>query len=452
MDCKSVVGRYITYPVIDKRYLEGFTPSANLSLIAFVRLSASGSLNINMTRVQELGDAWQSETLTRFAEDLSENGSSVNAGQLVGHRHFYANDYTIHRGSDYISTLKMFSKRTKNAECVNSENPFGFHLADGTQYTYVVGNEYEDISAAWDWNLIPGITVDYGATPLSCDKTRFGGVEMFVGGVSNGATGVSAMRYTNPATKSLRFQKAWFFLNDVEYVMVSNISSSTGSEVYSVLDQRRHAGPIFINDEEVSLQQNVVTNFTTPTSLWHGGVGYTFEPNLAGVLSISIGPKTGDWSSISVSKQPPTTVDLYTAFIRHTSLDTPISYAVYPGTPSVEDFMEKNSSTQVRSIRNDPSISAVYDDTNDLAMMVFWDPQGGCVTQNTGSEEVTICSTANAAVIYDTAQSVVTISDPSQTLSSLELNFRFAESGQNKSLTFSLTQNGQAGGSVAMKL
>ena len=30
--------------------------------------------------------------------------------------------------------------------------PLGFHLSDGTLYTYLHGNEYEDIAAAWDWN------------------------------------------------------------------------------------------------------------------------------------------------------------------------------------------------------------------------------------------------------------------------------------------------------------
>jgi hypothetical protein len=32
----------------------------------------------------------------------------------------------------------------------------GFHLADGTLYTYLLGDEYEDIAAASGWNLIPG--------------------------------------------------------------------------------------------------------------------------------------------------------------------------------------------------------------------------------------------------------------------------------------------------------
>lgn len=30
--------------------------------------------------------------------------------------------------------------------------PFGFHLSDGTLYTYLDGDEYEDIAASWDWN------------------------------------------------------------------------------------------------------------------------------------------------------------------------------------------------------------------------------------------------------------------------------------------------------------
>ena len=70
-----------------------------------------------------------------------------------------------------MTTLRMFSSRTQNTECVNDQNvsiindvvhtrrsyddtiqPLGFHLSDGTLYTYLQGDEYEDIAAAWDWN------------------------------------------------------------------------------------------------------------------------------------------------------------------------------------------------------------------------------------------------------------------------------------------------------------
>lgn len=99
----------------------------------------------------------------------------------------------VTRGARYVSTLKMYSSRTRNTECINSQNPLGFHLADGTTYTYVTGDEYEDIAAAWDWNMIPGTTVDYGAAPLQCDTANQVGVENFVGGVSTGKLGMAVM-------------------------------------------------------------------------------------------------------------------------------------------------------------------------------------------------------------------------------------------------------------------
>jgi hypothetical protein len=78
--------------------------------------------------------------LISFATSLSEKTTSANAGNLIGNRMFYASDYMVcvfhamkvlemltslckvHRGSNYVSTLKMYSNRTKNAECTNSQN------------------------------------------------------------------------------------------------------------------------------------------------------------------------------------------------------------------------------------------------------------------------------------------------------------------------------------------
>ena len=56
----------------------------------------------------------------------------------------------VYRGPNYVSTVKGYSVRTLNTECINDQNPTGFHLADGTLFTYVQGDEYEDIAAAWD--------------------------------------------------------------------------------------------------------------------------------------------------------------------------------------------------------------------------------------------------------------------------------------------------------------
>jgi len=56
---------------------------------------ATSSIKINLTEVRELGQLWSSDTLTRFANDLSATSSSANAGQLEGNMMFYTNDYMV---------------------------------------------------------------------------------------------------------------------------------------------------------------------------------------------------------------------------------------------------------------------------------------------------------------------------------------------------------------------
>ncbi|KAF9270093.1 polysaccharide lyase family 8 protein [Marasmius fiardii PR-910] len=424
----STLPRFISFPIADSQ--------------------ATANINLNLTKIGQLGAQWQSSSLAHFAQ-LSQDTSSVNAGQLVGIRHFYANDYIVHRGSNYVSTVKMYSKRTKNTECTNSQNPLGFHLADGAQYNYIIGNEYEDIAASWDWNLIPGITVDYAATALTCNKITFTGIESFVGGVSTDTTGLAVMRYTNPNIKSLRFQKAWFFLDgDMQYVMISNITSTTKAQVYSVLDQRRHTGPIVVDSQEVTLEENKITNFTNFSTLWHGGVGYSFETNNATALSLNVGPKTGNWSSIGTSTQPPATVDLYAAWLHHTTVASPIAYSVFPGTANADAFLQRKNAAQVHVVQNDGTASALFDNSARTIMIAYWAANGGCVTVADAS--ITVCSSANAVVIYDVDTNTVTTSDPSQILSSVDLTFKTSSGDRTVSLT--LPTGGDAGKSVSQKI
>ena len=128
------------------------------------------------------------------------------------------------------------------------------------------GTEYGDIAGAWDWNLIPGTTTDYAATKLTCGSTQYTAEEAFVGGASDGQIGAAAMRYKNPATGSLSFQKAWFFLDDdVQHVMVAAANTTSGKDhpVISVLDQKRLNGAVVVDGQEVTS----AGNFSGATSL-----------------------------------------------------------------------------------------------------------------------------------------------------------------------------------------
>jgi hypothetical protein len=300
--------------------------------------------------------------------------------------------------------------------------PFGFHLADGTLYTYLRGNEYEDIAAAWDWNLIPGTTVDYGATPLNCSQAQWNGLESFVGGVSNGKTGAAVMKYLNPLTKAFSWQKAWFFLDDdTQYVMITNITSYTNASVYSVLDQRRHSGAIYVDNDTSNAPGNQ-TFVGTVSSLWHGGVGYLFEPGSTR-LSLSVGERTGAWSAIGISTQPPTTVDLFAAWIQHQNLTQPIAYTIFPGT-TFDSFRSKSRRRrEIVLLQNDAHISAVLDVRCGTISAVFWDASGGTLPLGDvtfgGYGPAIITVSGNVALMLDFKDWTLTVSDPSQTLTSV---------------------------------
>ncbi|KAJ8502797.1 hypothetical protein ONZ45_g11431 [Pleurotus djamor] len=395
----SVVGRAISLPVLDKQ--------------------ATAQLNINLTQVQELGGLWESDVLIRFAQSLSGAASTANAAQLIGNRMFFTNDYMVHRGSNYITTIRMYSKRTLNTECTL----LGFHLSDGTVYTYLQGNEYEDIAGAWDWNLIPGTTTDFGATPLDCSHTKFTGIEGFVGGVSTGTTGIAVMRYTNPLTKALRWQKAWFFLGDgSQHVMVSGLSSTSTAPVVTVLDQRLHVGDVVVDG--VAIAASGTFSFPDAQSMWHGGVGYVFlSSNGTFPLNVDVGSKQGDWSKIGTSKRPPFTVDLMTATISHRDHAVPYAYTAFPGM-DIDPFVARaNTPLPFSTLQNDEHVSAVFDRIRNTAMMVFWDVAGGSFAfSHDDLGRVTISSTGNAALTLDLTSFKVMLADPSQELALLTIS------------------------------
>ncbi|KAJ3511289.1 hypothetical protein NLJ89_g4184 [Agrocybe chaxingu] len=433
----SALGRFLTFPVVDDQ--------------------ATGRIKIDLGEVLTLGEEWSSKTLIDFANDLSVDTTDANAGSLTGNRMFYANDYMVHRGRNYVTTLKMYSTRTLNSECVNAQNPKGFHLSDGVLYTYLQGNEYEDIAAAWDWDLIPGITVDYQATPLDCATILKTGIESFVGGVSDSTVGIGVMRYTTPSTQALHFQKAWFFLeDDVQHIAISQLSSTTSAPVFSVLDQKRFAGSLIVDGAPTIKSTSSATAVKT---LWHGNVGYTF--NELARVSLEVGEKMGDWSAIGISTQPPATVNLFSARIEHGASLSPTSYTAFPGTTH-DTFIQKANRLRLQEIRNDANISAVYDETHRTAMAVFWSAEGGSVVikADLASASIKVTSDGNAAVIYRLDSGQVTLADPTQSLRRVHLSFDLGIGrkpphwgvGRTKNLVFELPTGGIAGKSVTQTL
>ncbi|KAG8851222.1 hypothetical protein FRB96_009425 [Tulasnella sp. 330] len=401
---------------------------------------ASAGIEFNLTQVLQLGTYWNSTSMVTAATDLTEKSKGANAGKLNGNRMFWINDYMVHRGLNYVTTVKMVSDRTKNSECLNAQNPFGFHMGQGTSYTYVIGTEYENITNAWDWNIAPGITTDYGATFLNCSTVQVQGNRTFVGGASDGNIGVAAMDYVNPLTHNFTYRKSWFFFeDDVEHVLVWGITSNDSAPVYSVLDQKRYNGPIYIDGKK--LPEHTGQNKTGVASLWHSQVGYTFaNSSLDGEshqLSVTVANRTGNWSTIGISAVPGLpTEELFAGLIQHpsTNLSEPLAYSVYPGTTSYSEFERKSKYRRVTTIRNDGSISAVLDKHKGVAMAVFWNATGGLVD----FPSVSVASDNGVIVILDTFTGNLTYADPTQTLLNATVTLKKL-TGSKKHFTVPLT-------------
>lgn len=232
------------------------------------------------------------------------------------------------------------------------------------------------------------------------------------------------MRYLNPYTQALSWQKAWFFLDDdIQHVMIADLTSSTNAPVYSVLDQRRYSGVIYVNDMPVNGPGDQ-TFYGTASSLWHGGVGYLLGPGST-TLSLSVGERTGAWSAIGSSTQPPETVDLFAAWIEHLDLTLPVSYTIFPGTTS-DSFQSKRMGREIVPLQNDAHISAILDPAYDTVSAIFWDASGGALPLQDvppfsyGPASITV--SGSVALMLNFKTGTLTVSDPSQTLTNVDIH------------------------------
>lgn len=266
------------------------------------------------------------------------------------------------------------------------------------------------------------------------------------------------MRFTNPLTKKLSWQKTWFFIeDDVLHVMVSRISSASNAQVFSVLDQRRHTGKVILDNVEAQ----TLDNAEAKSSLWHGNIGYTFD-QLGGdnKVVVRVESRSGNWSTIGTSKQPPISSVIFTALIEHKNLSASASYTVFPGT-TLETFEGKRSQLLLQTIENSEHVSAIFDGQHNVIYVTFWDLSGGTVTCNSSTfAPITIKTSGNIVLIYKLETGNVTVADPSQRLDAVSVVVTLGTgekppkwgAEQTKALQFALPSDGLAGSSVSQTI
>lgn len=167
-------------------------------------LSASGR---QIFRNEQVGKALCVEQACR--------NMNIKKTSFSGASYYPSSDFGIYRTKSWYASIRMQSPRIIAYETTNKENMQGWFSSDGALLVRVTGDEYNNISAVWNWRHIPGVTSwDNGKRPWGPlskeDKALKTNRAERVGGWVDHNVMVAYMAYDRGGLKA---KKAWFFFD-----------------------------------------------------------------------------------------------------------------------------------------------------------------------------------------------------------------------------------------------
>lgn len=333
--------------------------------------------------------------------------------------HVYAGmDRVMTYTPTYAAVLAMSSERIYRYEAINNEGGTGWYLGDGALFLF--GEDASQYNGTYvkalDKMMVPGTTVSTTqreALIYSVDSNLLNHSH-FVGGVSNGLYGVSAMVLKYAATdkmgayiSDLTAQKAYFFF-DNEIVCVGSSISASNETIVSLNDTRLYnTGEIYTVLENHFGISNLKVN---GTAAGYDAAGMVHE----NVSYFTIGDYNGYY--FPNSNKADVTVRLkdnnVQAFINHGEApeNEGYLYVILPGANDAETgAYAANSDVEVLLDSN--IVTAVREKTLGITGYVFW--YGSYYDGIRASEACIGMKTENADGSY-----TYNFSDPTQMLSS----------------------------------
>ena len=278
---------------------------------------------------------------------------------------FPATDYAVQTRSGYYASVRMISARTAGGECINDQGKQSLHVADGVTYWMRSGHEYDSIAPTWDWELLPGATVQRGGAPLTCATANGMGSGLGTGvlRLRDNATGVAFMDLN--ATRygqQLRAKKSYFFMEGVLLMLGAGVASAPGATVTTTLDSRLLSGRVLLSSDAGATFAPVGSgnfSYALPPApappagaplllVAHGGSGFAVLPSAAAAppraAHLLAAPVTGAWAAVGTySGSANQTNDMFTLWLDHGAAPGSGSagggsyaYAVWPDTPEAD--------------------------------------------------------------------------------------------------------------------
>lgn len=214
-------------------------------------------------------------------------------GSLEGFRYFPYSDFAAYQNENFSFFVKTISTRTLPTEVgLNSENLKGRLLNSGDAYLIQNGKEYYNMMPVWNWKKLPGITTFKEAYKIERKP--------FVGSVSDGESGLTAMDYSmenKSEDQKVTAHKVWAGHKNVVVCLIAGLNATNVEDtVYTVLDQCRLQGKVIVNDPE-----NVITDGDHQLNKvkWIYHHGFAYLPLEPANIKLKLGKVTGTWASIN---------------------------------------------------------------------------------------------------------------------------------------------------------
>ncbi|MCD5982095.1 polysaccharide lyase family 8 super-sandwich domain-containing protein [Pseudomonas sp. CDFA 610] len=252
------------------------------------------------------------------------NGDEVRNEHYQGGRLFWVNDYLAHIGRDFCLWAKAVSTRTVGGESGNGENPKGYYMGAGSYFLTRHGGEYEGIQPVWDWQRLPGTTVEQVPNFKWPDITwgaNMWGSHAFAGGVSDGTVSLLSMvlsrRNVTHACKTVMT-----FDDRVVCIGTRIDSPSATHSVLTSVNQCIAKGPVSYvkaDGEEHIVPAGQAFNVSDVRKVYHDGLVYEFGSYfLRPSVTLEVKACSGAWSDINVNgSHDSVTLMVFSLWINH---------------------------------------------------------------------------------------------------------------------------------------
>jgi autotransporter-associated beta strand protein len=398
---------------------------------------------------------------------LNRQNGAINTGsaspslQLVGNRGFYDSDFMVEQQPGFFAAVKVTSTRTTNPESINGENLKGLYLGDGVNEILVTGNEYNNIEPVWDWERLPGTTVQQNPSQSLQPGSADHGSTNFAGGVSDGNYGDEALEYNR---FNVAADKSWYFFQNEEVALGTAINApNAAQEVDTTLNQCLLTSTVTYQTTGSSSPQTLTSGTVTPSGLewvYQGGVGYFF-PTPANNATIEAVSQSGNWQAINSQYSNATiSSNVFTLYLDHgaNTLNGAYEYVVVPDTTAT-GIAAYAASAPIKVLSNNSDVQAVQQTAQDITQAVFYEPGSFSIT--TGQ---TVSASAASTIMLNRQPDVMELCAASP--QNLQMSMQVQLSGVTLSgssstwfdsmgtatATFNLPGGGAAGSTIGLTL